>query len=320
MSPDKINVDKYFAMDEVELDGSGSREFTYSFQPDQILAYTDEPLEIGVDIALGGAQGAGLIPLRGQGPASFPGLSPNQRLTLYNLDSVARTVLLIAQRGHLPTAVVAPTSLAKPTSIDYQSITSYAVGMQVGATFNHTHVGANLLILVSTSSDIITARTVTAVSVAGKAATSMGQQVNSAGPGNGPTASIWWVEAVAPGEVQVIVTWAGNASPQIWVLSFSDRVDAANNNSAQGTGIINLDVVGQQTTSRLYALVTLVATPAIETGGATLILANDVVAPATGNRTSRVWERTGVGTPVRFTFAAQATWPKMCVGVELVVL
>jgi hypothetical protein len=108
MTPDKLNSDKAFVMDEYEVGALSSLEVSYFFQPDQILAYTDSPLDVGIDIAVGGGQGAGLIPLRGQGPASFPGLSPNQRLTLYNLDSVARTLLLIAQRGYLPITVTAP--------------------------------------------------------------------------------------------------------------------------------------------------------------------------------------------------------------------
>jgi len=108
MTPDKLNSDKAFVMDEYAIGALSSLEVAYHFQPDQILAYTDSPLDNGIDIAIGGGQGAGLVPLRGQGPASFPGLSPNQRLTLYNLDSTARTVLLIAQRGHLPLTVTAP--------------------------------------------------------------------------------------------------------------------------------------------------------------------------------------------------------------------
>jgi hypothetical protein len=116
MTPDKLNTDRAFVMDEYTIGALSSLEVAYHFQPDQILAYTDTPLDTGIDIALGGGQGAGLIPLRGQGPASFPGLSPNQRLTLYNLDSSARTVLLIAQRGHLPLTVTAPVeTISGPT-------------------------------------------------------------------------------------------------------------------------------------------------------------------------------------------------------------
>ena len=121
MSPDKLNSDKAFVMDEYEIGALSSLEVSYFFQPDQILAYTDAPLTTGIDIALGGGQGAGLIPVRGQGPASFPGLSPNQRLTLYNLDAVARTLLLIAQRGYLPMTVTAPVETISVTTILYSA-------------------------------------------------------------------------------------------------------------------------------------------------------------------------------------------------------
>src|SRR3972149_8949875 len=108
-------------MEEYAVPALGQLEVAFQFQPEQILAYTDPPLTTGIDIAIGGGRGAGRIPLRGQGPASFPGLSPNQRLTLYNLDAVVRTVLLIAQRGHLPLAVTAPVETIATSTILYSA-------------------------------------------------------------------------------------------------------------------------------------------------------------------------------------------------------
>jgi hypothetical protein len=227
---DRLNDPKYFVAEDYELGPLGEMEVSYQFQPEQVLAYTDVPLDIGIDFRVDGAQGGGAIPLRGQGPVSFPGLSANQRLRIINRDLVARTVMLFAQKGHLPLSVVGPSVAAKPSSISPQLATPYSVagiGNSFTTTINHNGGPLVLLTLITKAAGTCS---VTSLTAAGWPIPLLAQR--QSGNGNIRThAAVWARTADIPAGVvtlQGTMSSVANDSLLVYCLSMLAGVGVGN--------------------------------------------------------------------------------------------
>jgi len=92
----------------VVIPASGSKEIRLEFKPDQMIAASLSGLTNGVDIFPDGVAGHGGIPLRGIGPVHWPGVTDQQKILFTNLDTVERTIRLIAQRGYSPVSLNLP--------------------------------------------------------------------------------------------------------------------------------------------------------------------------------------------------------------------
>lgn len=103
---------KFYQTERIALASGEQRTLTYDAVPDQILIrpaggtiFTE-----GLLVRVVGGRGGAAEELIGTGPMVVPGVS--KHIELYNGDTVARTVLVTAQRGYLPLSIVMPATQA----------------------------------------------------------------------------------------------------------------------------------------------------------------------------------------------------------------
>jgi len=245
-----------YQVDTITVPASGQVEHSYGFQPDQVLVYSDDLLDTGVNILVGGAQGGGTIPLRGQGPAVFPGVQDNQVLTFFNLDTVARELLVIGQRGLLPTAITGPVVLSSAGEPAPTNMTRVGITTNNPIVFTHEHIGDGpLVVLAQLRSSIATARTVSTVT-AGATSLTKKEERTAATTGTSPTSSVWYVASLAAGTYTITITCSGAlANSQGWAISWGTGVAMGNTGGAGANATtIAPTVTGQYTKSVLLCL------------------------------------------------------------------
>jgi len=310
---------QHYLITEHELSASGQVEVAYAFKPDQILAYTDTPLDIGVDIQVAGSQGGGTVPLRGQGPASFPGVSENQVVVLRNLDLIDRTILLVAQKGLLPTSIVGPSVAARPSAISPISETYHRTASGTVHTFVHSHKSSGLLLVYVTLQGVAGGVTINISSVTanGQAMTQKQHQAVALGATARVTAGLYSLLDVAAGDITIVVTTSGSAQVGAWALTFDARISIGNTTGGTANAAaLTITNVGQLSTSKHYAAIVVrdLGVAITEAAGADLEFRGSPTPPQ-----GEIWSRIGKGS-LAFQFASVGNDKMAAVAAELIIL
>ena len=252
---------KWYDVRRITLPASGEVPVNYEFRPDQISVLAETATVAGIEFIIDGAQGGGSIPLYGQGPIAFPGLSENQSIRIRNLDTAVRVIRLVAQQGYQPTQLVAPITFVRPGSVEIQSQLIYEASTMIDLNYVFLHVGRFVIIIVLMLTENWDVSEVVGVTAGGTAGINLFTRRNSPGARYSGSVTAWIVDRLgsAPMPIVLDINPLPTLDAEIYTQTFSfmDGIRAGNVDTgvcADGVANIPLAVVGDDDLSRTFAV------------------------------------------------------------------